>query len=522
MPVKLTDQQKRNLINTLLLNDVIYLLMGLFFYAAYECQLDEMIRAAIGGVSGTKTSYILYSHILIGWLLKGLTMVLPAFGWYYAYLSVCALAALSLICYVIMKRSGNQTGLTVSAVLAAFVGYECYVLPGCMKTAGVLAFAALIVFMDAAETGSIKNRGRKILIVFLAALGSMTQFSAFCMTVIVGFVSMGVYFAVKSKGLLVFRIRELRKNGIFRSFAVTVIGICFVSALVWAMDYAGYQFDGRTDAGRYRAAIIRMYGYGMGDYDAVYQDIYGIDEQEYAAIQNGSFGILDDEGWKVLERLSKDGRGLTGKKLNSYFKTVPLALFKRGMFYLWLIMLAMLLFSPAEGKLKRSMVGMEIGILLACFLTAYVFNAWQSSEAAFLLILPLLLPIFSALKDTKEADCHYLWVYLTVFSVILYSNFSSGMMHSVSEENVSERFAALASNRVNVIDLNAYLKSFGAKRVFPEGILQTGNVKVSNGAFALMEGFDGKVFSAHPSAHEEYGWIYNPKQLDVWNLVFED
>ena len=91
-----------------------------------------------------------------------------------------------------------------------------------------------------------------------------------------------------------------------------------------------------------------------------------------------------------------------------------------------------------------------------------------------------------------------------------------------SEENVSERFAALASNRVNVIDLNAYLKSFGAKRVFPEGILQTGNVKVSNGAFALMEGFDGKVFSTHPSAHEEYGWIYNPKQLDVWNLVFED
>ena len=58
-----------------------------------------------------------------------------------------------------------------------------------------------------------------------------------------------------------------------------------------------------------------------------------------------------------------------------------------------------------------------------------------------------------------------MWVYLPAFSVILYSQFLSGMAISVSQEKMGDRFLTLDAG---------------------------------------------------------YGWIYNPKELSVWNLVFED
>ena len=164
----------------------------------------------------------------------------------------------------------------------------------------------------------------------------------------------------------------------------------------------------------------------------------------------------------------------------------------------------------------------SVVLLLFYFLCAYLCNAWQNGWMVFVLILPLLLPLFFALKGAPEADYPYLWVFFTVFSVILYSKFSPEMLTSVSEENMWERFAALDRDKINVIDLNAYFKSFGAQRVCAGSLLQTGNVRVSNGAYALMEGFEGSVFSAYPSEDGVYEWVYNPRELSVWSLVFED
>lgn len=522
MPMKLTSQQKKYIIYSLVVNDVIYILMGLFFYAAYECQLDEMMRAALCGVSGTKTPFILYTHVWIGFLLKGLSVLLPSFSWYYAYLSVCVLAALSVICYVIMKRTGNKIGLTVSVVLASFVGYECYVLPGCMKTAAVLGMAALTVLMDAAEAGALKGRGRKVFLLVFVILGSMVQLSVFFISLAAGLLGLGVYYGILHGRELTAWVKKQKESETFRPFVVTLAGILFLLVLVWGTDHAAYQIHGQADAGKYRFAMLRMYGCGMGDYDAAYEQRYGIDGEEYAAIKNGSFGVLGKEGWKILEDISKEGRDVTGKRINRFFKTVPLALFKEGIFYLWLVMLFLLFFSPIEGAVKKRLVWAQVVLLLFYFLCAYLCNAWQNGWMVFVLILPLLLPLFFALKGAPEADYPYLWVFLTVFSVILYSKFSPEMLTSVSEENMWERFAALDRDKINVIDLNAYFKSFGAQRVCAGSLLQTGNVRVSNGAYALMEGFEGSVFSAYPSEDGVYEWVYNPRELSVWSLVFED
>lgn len=520
--MKLTRQQKVNIAYSVGINYGIYLLLHLFFYAVYECPLDNMMQAALCGVSGTKTAGILYSHVLIGWILRGLFAILPFMNWYFAYLSACVIVALSILCYVIIRRAGNQKiGLTVTVVLASFVGYECYILPGCMKTASVLGVTMLAVLADAVETGAIRKRARKVTVVFLAVLCSMVQFSVFAITVVIGLMGLGVCSAVRSEDGFLLWVKKQRESEAFRPLVVTGVCIFAVVALMQAADYGFYRAGKQEAAVKYRSTVVRMYGYGMGDYDADYQENYGVDEAEYAAIKNGSFGVTGTEGWGKLERISKEGRKISDGRINGFFKTVPLALFERGIFYLWIVMLFLLFFSPMEGKEKKRLVWVQTGLLLAVFLAAYLCNAWQNGWMALVLIFPLLLALLLALKDAKETDYQYLWVYLTVFCIILYSKFSPQMASSVSEERMSARFLQLDPGRVYVVDLNAYFKSFSAQRIYTPNLLLTGNVKVSNGAYALLEGFDESVFTAVPSG-DNYEWVYNPRQLSVWDLVFED
>lgn len=517
-----SKEQKKIMAYVLAINYGIYLLMRLFFYPTYECQLDEMMQAAICGVSGTRTAYILYSNVLLGWLLKSLSSVLPIVNWYFAYLCALVIAALSVICYVIVERADHKIGYTVSVVLASFVGYECYVLPGSMKTASVLGIAMLVVLADDMEAGEGKSRKRKCLIAVLAVLSSMVSFSVFWITVLTGLVGMVLYYGIRNTEHIRSWIRREQSMNWNTVKRLTVLPACILGVVIlfYLVDCLSYQVSGQEDAGKYRSAMIRMYGYGMGDYEDSFAENYGIDSAEYAAIKKGSFGVTGESTWEKLDGLSREWMGISGAALNSYFKKVPLALFRYGIFYLFVVLLFLLLFSPM--KEKKIFVWTELGLLLVSLFAAYLFHAWQNNWAVFVVILPLMAPLLLALKGANEKDYQYLWAYLVVLSVILYSKFSSGMVSSVSEERMAERFGNLNSGQVNMVDLNAYFKSFSAQRVYTADLLTAPGIKVSNGAYALMKGFEPAVLTSYPSGDVSYEWVYNPQGLSVWDLVFED
>lgn len=522
MQMNLSKEQKKIVIYALAVNYGIYLLMHLFFYSTYESQLDIMMQAALCGVSGTKTAYILYSNVVIGWILKGLMTIVSFINWYFAFLCGCVIGALSVIGYVIVRRTNNKIGWTVSAVLSCFIGYECYVLPGHMKTASVLGMAMLIVLADYLESGKEKSRKREVLIVFFAVLSSMVSFSVFLITMMMGLVGIGSYYVIRNTGKNCSWIKKGRTiDKKAAKHTVAFVGCILLGVMLFRItDCVSYHVSGQADSGKYRSAMLRMYGYGMGDYDDFYAEKYGIDSAEYAVIKSGSFGVTGETTWKKLDGLSKEWMGLSGGVLNSYFKKGPIALFKYGIFYLFVIMLFMLFFSKM--KEKKILIWTETGLLLVSFFVAYLFFAWNNNWMVFVIILPLTVPLLLSLRGAEEKEYQYLWVYLAVLSVILYSRFSSGMVSSVSEERMSEKFASLNINQVNMVDLNAYFRTFSAQQNYTRGILQNESVTVSNGAYALMEGFENDVMKACPSENAKYEWICNPKQMSVWDLVFED
>lgn len=526
--MRLNRDQKKNIRYSLIMNIVIFIVMNLLFYPTFESQLDEMVLAAVCGVSGTRTAYVLFSNIVLGKVWLGLLSVIPTINWYLITLILSVFLSLSLISYIILKRSDNKIGKTVSFVCAVFVGYECYILPGSMKTAAVLTIAMLIIFADSIESHAygvkgrkIVNRIRKCLIVFLAVFASLLSFPIFSITIMCGSVCLSIYgiFMFGKNSLQRCKV-QLMKKEFLKYCTGMAIGIFIIVFFFQIVDIASYRMTGRIDALKYRSTVIRMYGYGMGDYDDSYEGDYGVDNIEYNAIKNGSFGMSGEDGWQILDDFTKAEWRLSFSKILDYFRTVPIMLFKYGIFYLFIIMLFMLSFSRISRK--KELVCIEIGLLLFIFLVIYLFNACWNNCMIFMVIMLLCVPLILTMKASKEAEYQYLWAYLVVLSIVLYSKFSPGMVSTVSSENMSERLADIPSEPVNMIDLNAYFKTFSAWKVYSEDILWHENLIISNGAYSLMEGFEDKILTKTPSNYAYYEWVYNPRGLDPWKLVFDD
>lgn len=520
--MKLNKKLIRDIAYVLGINYSIYILLRLFFFTTYESQLDIMMQAAVQGVSGTKTASILYSNVIIGCIIKWFTIAIPNINWYYMYLVFTVLVSLSMISYIIIWRAGRKMGTTISVVLASFIGYECYILPGHMKSAGVLGTAALILLADAIGRNKLKSKKREWMIIVLAVLCSMVSMSVFVITLILGGAGLIAYDGSQHEWEFFSWIRKDRKfvKEKIKPLAFIAVGMITGVILFRGIDVASYYARGYESSAKYRSAVIRMYGYGMGGYDESYAEKYGIDSAEYDSIKKGSFGVTGTSAWEKLEKVSKQYEKPSFKTVNDFFKNVPLKWFGYGTFYLFLIMLFLLSYAPS--RKKKATVWTQIILLFMAFFVLYVCHAWWNNWIVFIIILPLILPMLLAQKESPEKEYRYLWAYLVVMVVILYGKFSSGMVSGVSTEDMSDKFATLTTEQINMIDLNAYLKSFSAQKNYTRGILIANNVVVSNGAYALMEGFEDDVMTACPSENKKYEWVYNTKGISIWNMVFED
>lgn len=520
--MKLTGYQKKILMLALISNYSIYMCIFLFFYPTYESQLDIMMQAALYGVSGMASAHILYMNVILGWILKPLISAMPGVNWYYMYLAMTSVLALSVISYILIKRAGNKIGRTVAFVISCFLGYECYVLPGAMKTAGVVAVALLLLLADSYDMGAMKKSARKIVLLMMAAFGSMVQLSAFLVTLLIGSICLILYYTVfhfeEGTEKWSEQIRNFMKSEQAKHFMMLLGAMFMIVVLLYAVDDFSYRFSGRETAVAYRGTMCRMYGYGIGEYDADVAEQYGIDESGFSSLKTGNFAVQDEQTLEHVRDLVAHSDQWSVAKVNRYFKSVPIGLFKYGIFYLFIIMLFMLFYSQV--KRKKAFVWTEIAMLIATTLVEYLFNAWGYNWVAVITVFALILPLMLALKDAKEVEYQYLWVYLVVFSVILYSKFSSGMVSSVAEEDMQAKFASVDTGKCNVIDLNAYLKRFSSQHYYAPGLLYQDSVSITNGAYYLMDGYADKVLTG-VDGNLTYEWMYNPYNLDVWGVWLE-
>lgn len=500
--------KNKKLWQALLLNIIVLFVLVLLFYPRFQSKADIMMQSILYGVANKKaSSHLLFSNVLIGYLLKGLVSVLPHCPWYTIFHYFCAFLALWGISYVTMKQNKGYMGIVIAAVVEIFLGYECYIMPGYIRTAALLSAAGgYLIFYY------IRQENRKfsaaIAGIGLCILGSMVSFRVFAIGTAIG--------------ILLFMINYMilgQQWGRLKQYGVLMLIVLGISGVLFGVDrYTYYSEDYLTDASEYRNSIEQILGYGYPDYQEEYGSELDLSEKEYTLLVNGIFAPKQNKDLNKLQYISQDVFGISFSKVNSFFKEIPIGLFKTGMFYCCLILGSILIFSTKpywKYVVVNAFVVMNLA-LLSLFLWVRIGYSWVYS----IVFYPVCIFMLMGMQDIHKIKLQHLAVAFVLASLVLYHLFSSTIVGSVNEDSIAkvlEERESYAQDKKKdkkevryVLDMDTYLQQFSVFQAYPKALLDYENVYVVNGCYAVLPEFEKYMLSETPSKENGRVWLYWP------------
>lgn len=500
--------KNKKLWQALLLNIIVLFVLVLLFYPRFQSKADIMMQSILYGVANQKaSSHLLFSNILIGYLLKGLVSVLPHCPWYTIFHYFCAFLALWGISYVTMKQNKGYMGIVIAAVVEIFLGYECYMMPGYIRTAALLSAAGgYLIFYY------IRQENRKFSIAIAGAglciLGSLVSFWVFAIGTAIG--------------VLLFLINYMILGqvwGRLKQYGILILIVMIVSGGLFFVDRYTYRSqDYLADASEYRNSIEQILGYGYPDYQEEYGSELDLSEKEYKLLVNGIFAPKQNEDLNKLQYISQDVFGISFSKVNSFFKEIPIGLFKTGMFYCCLILGSILIFSTKpywKSVVVNAFVVMNLA-LLSLFLWVGIGYSWVYS----IVFYPVCIFMLMGMQDIHKIKPQHLAVAFVLASLVLYHLFSSTIVGSVNEDSIAkvlEERESYAQDKKKdkkevryVLDMDTYLQQFSVFQAYPKALLDYENVYVVNGCYAVLPEFENYMLSEAPSKESGRVWLYRP------------
>lgn len=498
----------QNLSGTILVNLGVLCILLLLFCPRFGSDLDIMMQSVLYGVgeNGIQGAHILFSNIIVGYLLDVLVMLLPGVPWYIIFHYLMVFAALCTITYITLQRNSNFIGKVIAVVFVIFTGYECYINPGYMKTAAILCAAAVyqLFYLLAQEKTKLFQW---IWMAFCIIMSSMVSFSIFLITGILGLIGVISYYLVTKQ--------QVNVN---KKFWVFWGGALLLTIGSWFFDLQIYKGNNQwAQCAEYRSTAERILGYGSMEYSEELGEKYDVTEAEYQLLQKGIFVNTDEEKLDLVRDISNENKEFNWHTISRYFKVVPIRFFKMGMFYCWLMLLFMLGMSRERGK--KLTVAIAILALLITYLVLYICNAWENQWISFIVFLPLSMMMLMSYRDMQLEEGENICVYIAVMGLVLYSTFSSQLVTSVREDDIYEAFKELEPSKVYVVDIDAYFRQFSAFEVYPQDIVSASNVYLVNGFYPIILGFGDSTSIGKAILGVGYEWIDNARGADFNALV---
>ena len=111
-----------------------------------------------GALTGKPNQYILFSNILLGYLLKGIYTYIPNISFYFIMLELMGLISLIIIVWIILKRCRISIGILVSIICLVCFSDDLFILVQFTKTASVAIAAGGFLFLETISDKSIRHR----------------------------------------------------------------------------------------------------------------------------------------------------------------------------------------------------------------------------------------------------------------------------------------------------------------------------------------------------------------------------
>lgn len=482
---KFGNIKTRPIVKSAMINIIVFIILNLLSYSKFACNIDIMMQSVISNIyGGADASYVIFMNIFITKILKTLSEVYPAIAWYTILLVFICFVSLTLIGQRYLSEKSKKMHVLIYSIFCLFIGFECYIYPSYIKSAFVLCFSMLLQLAYMLET--TKKKWLRLLGCVLGLLFSgMLSKTGFFFGIVIG-----IFYYVLTNTY------HKCWDGKCIIQVVTLIVSVWGVMILWGMNdkiYASH-LENWGVIKEYRNAIEKVEVFGYPDLTRDTQEKMGMSENQYDIIKgNDQYIAVGTVGVELIKKISEEKMEWNVDSIIKYFHTVPVRWIKVSFTYLLLVVCIFLGESNADDKKKRIII--SLAWIVISYLLSYMSGIWNSKVTHFMIFIPIVYWTMCGIGEEFEVSVREACIFLTVFSMVLYYNFSDQFVSSVTEKSIEETLDEMTlEGSVTAVDLNYLLGQYSTYKAYPKNLLIEKNIIVVNGNYGIYNNFEPYMY----------------------------
>lgn len=483
----------RTIVQSALINLLVLLVVVLIAEPHYTFDMDVMMQAQLFNISGTwSTGMVLFSNVYLGRILKVLCGLPGHLNWYTIFQYAVTYLALWKIGNQFFRTNKSRISHVMYFIFSVFVGYECYINISHMKTAALLCISA--IYMVYGLVRGLYQKKKWLQYIYAGCgiiLGGVISWKAALISGIMCLVCILMFLLINKQSMEMYN----KRKALF-----TIVGAIVLVGALQVADYRAYNdIDQWSGVNRYRNTIEQVEMFGVPQYTSEIGKKMGLTQDQYSILTEGHYITLDGSAFERLKQVKNINHSVSGQRILNFMRTVPISLFRVGMFYGNIVLWLLLIFSHKERKKICLLITSIIAGL--AYLIMYFVASCNTSIVHFLILLPAMLLALMNVEDmcVSAEERRSVAAFLLLGSLLLYHNLGSTIVTSVKhgdmEEKLTEEVASL-EQPWHAICLNEYLKSYSAFCRYDEGLIVGKNLVILDGAYSLIPLYEGLIYPA--------------------------
>lgn len=353
-----SDRIKKVIVNNspiikwILINFFLILSEVIFCQPAYETNDDfGMGVIAIGGY-GTDSSHLIFSNILLGWILKLFYLIIPVINWYIVLQYIAVAVCYSVVETFIENKRGNLAASITCILLWIFVIYDEIRFIQFTRTAYLLSIVGFLLLVESCRD---EKKSNAIIGYILITIGFLYRPQCFWLT--------AIYIA----GFL-FSYLFGSKKTIVKEYVIRFAFIFILTGSLFLMDKLVYSVDeGWKEYTNYNQARAEVLDYGFPDYETnreKYEEI-GVSPNDILTMSQWTLNDTDIITSDLLKSIGniKEERLITFDEIKTNLFSFCKSEKNNNLFWISIIGIFLLFYN------KRKMLGVVI-----CFISTILFS----------------------------------------------------------------------------------------------------------------------------------------------------
>ena len=220
------------LLTSIIINGVFLTIILCTCDIRYDTNDDFVMACIVQGAYGRPDPHTVYINIIMGYVLSGLSSLIPAIPWYPVIMYVCLVVSNIVIGYLLIgKTKAGLFQLNLFFIYLFVFGSNLLIKPQFTKTAAVLTISGIVLMLDSVQTNRVCKK-KCAAGIALISLGFIYRkdMASLCAAVSATYF---LYFITKEK---------FEKKRLLSIIGVSVLAICICGLTLFIGDYI-YKSD---------------------------------------------------------------------------------------------------------------------------------------------------------------------------------------------------------------------------------------------------------------------------------------